>query len=142
MGALTSCEPVQQALESLDRVAYRRIGWSLLWSLAEAQLRLGRSVVLDGVARSGEVSESRDLAQRLGAGCVVVLTMCEDRGLLRRRVEGRERRIPGWHELTWAHVADFLGRWEPPDADIAVDTGDDPDVAGVVDRILAFDALT
>ena len=50
MGALTWCAPVQDALESLDRVTHRRVGWSLLWNLAEEQLRLGRSVVLDGVA--------------------------------------------------------------------------------------------
>ena len=55
MGALTWCEPVQDALASLDRVTHRRVGWSLLWNLAEEQLRLGRSVVLDDVARAGEV---------------------------------------------------------------------------------------
>ena len=139
MGALTWCEPVQDALASLDRVTHRRVGWSLLWNLAEAQLRLGRSVVLDGVARAGEVSESRELAQRLGARCVVVLTSCEDRDGLRRRVESRDRAIPGWHELTWEHVEDFLGRWEPPDdADIGIDTSDDPDVAAIADRIVTL----
>ncbi len=92
MGALTWCEPVQDALASLDRVAHRRVGWSLLWNLAEEQLRLGRSVALDGVARAGEVSESRELAQRLGARSAVVLTSCEDRDRLRRRVEGHDPR--------------------------------------------------
>ena len=136
MGALTGFEPVQDALRSLDRETYRRVGWSLLWNLAEAQLRLGRSAVLDGVARASEVTESRELAQRRGARCVVVLTACQDRAVLRHRVEGRDRSIPGWHELTWDHVNDFLGRWEPPtDADIVVDTSDDPDVAALVERI-------
>lgn len=139
MGALTWCAPVQGALESLDRLEYRRVGWSLLWNLAEAQLRLGHSVVLDGVARSGEVSESRDLAQRLGARCVVVLTACEDRDRLRHRVEGRDRSIPGWHELTWDHVVDFLDRWEPPDdADVFIDTSTDPVLVALVDRIVAL----
>ena len=139
MGALTWCEPVQDALALLDWVTHRRVGWSLLWNFAEEQLRLGRSAVLDGVARAGEVFESRELAQRLGASCVVVLTSCEDRARLRRRVEGRDRAIPGWHELTWDHVEDFLGRWEPPDdADIAIDTSNDPDVVAIVDRIATF----
>ena len=139
MGALTWCEPVQDALASLDRVAHRRVGWSLLWNLAEEQLRVGRSVVLDGVARAGKVSESRALAQRLGACCVVVLTSCADRERLRRRVEGRDRAIPGWHELTWEHVEDFLGRWEPPDdADIGIDTSVDPDVVAIADRIVTL----
>jgi predicted kinase len=140
MGALTWCTPVQDALASLDRVTHRRVGWSLLWNLAQEQLRLGRSVVLDGVARAGEVAESRTLAQGLGARAVVVLTTCEDRELLRRRIEGRDRAIPGWDELTWEHVEDFLGRWEPPDdADITIDTGGDPDVAALVDRVVTFE---
>lgn len=139
MGALTWCAPVQEALESLDHLEYRRVGWSLLWNMAEAQLRLGGSVVLDGVARAGEVSESRDLAQRLGARCVVVLTACEDRDRLRHGVEGRDRSIPGWHELTWDHVVDFLERWEPPDdADVFIDTSTDPDLVALVDRIVAL----
>lgn len=141
MGALTWCAPVQDALASLDHETYRRVGWSLLWNLAEAQLRLGRSVVLDGVARAGEVSESRELARRLGARCVVVVTACENREDLRLRVENRDRAIPGWHELTWDHVVDFLGRWEPPDdADIVIDTSNDPDVAAIADRIVTLAA--
>ena len=138
MGAMTWCAPVQDALASLDHESHRRIGWSIMWNLAEAQLRLGRSVVLDGVARFNEVRESRDLAARLDARCVVVLTACADRERLRRRVEGRDRSIPGWHELTWDHVVDFLGRWEPPeDVDLLIDTGDDPDVTALVDRVVA-----
>ena len=70
---------------------------------------------------------------------MVVLTSCADRERLRRRVEGRDRAIPGWHELTWEPVEDFLGRWEPPDdADIAIDTSDDPDVVAIVDRIITL----
>ena len=52
MGALTGFPTVWSSIQALDGPAYRRVGWSVLWSLAEAQLRAGRSVVLDGVARS------------------------------------------------------------------------------------------
>ena len=52
-------------------------------------------------------------------------------------VEHRDHAIPGWHELTWDHVVDFLGRWEPPeDVDLLIDTGDDPDLTALVDRIV------
>ena len=137
MGAMTWCAPVQEALAALDHEAHRRIGWSVMWNLAEAQLRLGRSVVLDGVARAGEVRGSRRLAARLDARCVVTLTACADRERLRRHVEHRDHAIPGWHELTWDHVVDFLGRWEPPeDVDLLIDTGDDPDPTALVDRIV------
>jgi predicted kinase len=40
MAALTWNEPVQDALRSLDRPTYTKIGWSILWNVAEAQLRL------------------------------------------------------------------------------------------------------
>lgn len=67
---------------------------------------------------------------------MVVLTSCENRDRLRRRVDSRDRAIPGWHELTWEHVADFLGRWEPPDdAAIAIVTSNDPNVSAFVDRV-------
>lgn len=140
MGALTWCEPVQSALASLDRVTHRRVGWSLLRNLGEEQLRLGRSVVLDGVARADEVAVCRKLAQRLGTRCVVVLTACEDRELLRRRIQARDRAIPGWHELAWEHVEDFLGRWDAPDdVEIVIDTSDEPNVRVLVDRIVSVD---
>jgi predicted kinase len=125
MAGLTWCEPVQAALRSLDRADYWRVGWTLLSNMAEAQLRHGRSVVLDGVARDEHVAMVRDLAQRNQARSLVVLTSCADRDRLRARVEQRRRAIPGWYELTWEHVGSY--RWQPPgDIDHTVDTGSDP----------------
>ena len=101
------------------------MGWSLLWQFAQAQLRAGRSVVLDGVARDDEVAETRILAAQHGARCVVVLTSCADPRLHRTRMEGRQRGIPGWPELDWANVAAFRERWVPPaDVDLMVDASD------------------
>lgn len=137
MAGLTWCEPVQTALRSLDQLTYRRVGWSLLWNLTEAQLRIGRSVVLDGVARDAEVDGTRELARRSGVRSVVVVTDCSDRAYLRRRVEGRRRGIPGWYELTWEHVQGVLDRWaQPVDVDLCVDTATDPDPAPIVERIV------
>jgi predicted kinase len=135
MAALTWCEPVQDTVESLDRPTQRRIGWTILTNLAEAQLRHGRSVVLDGVARDDHVAAARDLAQRYDARSIVVLTTCDDRDWLRARTDGRRRAIPGWHELTWDHVGSF--RWElPADVDHTVDTSHDPDPHRTIARIL------
>ena len=123
MAAMTWCEPVQATFTSLDLATYRRIGWSILWSLGEAQLREGRSIVLDGLARKEEVAASRALARRLGARPLVVATECSDVSLLRARVEGRHRAIPGWHELSWDHVTDVLTRWTvPSDVDVSIDS--------------------
>jgi predicted kinase len=122
MGGLTGFEPLQAALRGMDRLSYRSVGWSILWNLATAQLRRGASVVLDGVARAPEVARTRELAGAEGATALVVATSCADAGLHRARVEGRQRGIPGWHELTWEHVAEVVAGWEPPDeADLRLD---------------------
>ncbi len=125
MAALTRFDEVQGALRRIDQLTYRSVGWSILWNLATAQLRDGRSVVLDGVAREVEARGTRDLAAGMGARCLMVTTACRDLDVHRRRVEGRRRDIPGWHELDWAHVTSFLERWSaPPGADLHLDAAD------------------
>jgi predicted kinase len=122
MAGLTPFDGVQQALATLDHVGHRRVGWSILWNLAVAQARDGRSSVLDGCARQVEVDETRARAAATGARCAVVTTRCTDAGLHRRRIEARTRAIPGWYELDWPHVAGFLARWEEPTgADLRLD---------------------
>jgi predicted kinase len=114
MAALTGFDPVRDGLRRLPHVEHRRVGWSILWNLATAQLRRGCPVVLDGVARDVEVAGTREVALAAGARCLVVVTSCSDEDVHRRRVEGRSRGIPGWYELDWDHVAGVLARWQPP----------------------------
>lgn len=122
MAALTEFETIQEALRGLSHLDHRRVGWSILWNTAIAQLRRGTSVVLDGVAREAEIARTRDVAKSNGAACLVVVTSCADTDVHRQRVEGRVRGIPGWHELDWKHVASVLEGWEPPsDADLYLD---------------------
>jgi predicted kinase len=136
MAGLTPFEGVQQALAGLDHVGHRRVGWSILWNLAEAQARDGRSSVLDGCARQVEVDETRARAEVAAARCAVVTTRCTDAALHRRRIEARTRAIPGWYELDWDHVAGFLGRWaEPTGADLRLDAADP--LSDNVDRLAA-----
>jgi predicted kinase len=125
MAGLTPFGEVQAALRAMDAARHRRVGWSMLGNLAVAQLRAGRSAVLDGCARAPDVDEARRLAATEGVPCRVVATRCRDVGLHRRRIEGRSRGIPGWHELDWDHVAGFLSHWEePPGADLRLDATD------------------
>ena len=89
----------------MDRPAHRSVGWSILWNLAVAQLRQGRSVVLDGLARGRRGRRHPPDGRR------------HRRPLRRRRHElprrrrppgagrGPARGIPGWHELDWDHVS-------------------------------------
>jgi len=107
---------------------HRGVGWSLLWALARSQLRMGSPVVLDGVARDPEVEGTRLVAAEEGARSMVVMTTCADPVVHRARVEGRERRIPNWYELDWAHVERARGSWKPPTGvDLRVDANDAPE---------------
>lgn len=122
MAGLTSFEPVQDAFRAMGREEYRRAGWVQLLQLARLQLMHGTSVVIDGLARAGEVEGVRALADELGARSLVVLTSCTDVDVQRARIEGRRRDIPGWYELTWEHVAQTRTRWIGlPDVDLEVD---------------------
>lgn len=122
MGSLTPFEDVQTVFRHMDRERYRAVGWSVIWHLAIAQLRSGRSVVLDGVARDNEVRRLREIAAEFDARSHVVWTLCSDRDVHRSRIEGRVRGIPGWHELDWAHVDTLRESLvEPADIDLRLD---------------------
>ena len=115
MSGLRPYPELQEALDAMGRRGHRGVGWSLLWALARSQLRLGSSVVLDGVAREPEVEGTSQVALEEGAGCLVVMTSCRDAGVHRSRVEGRQRQIPGWYELDWDHVERARSSWVPPE---------------------------
>lgn len=125
MAALTEFDEIQAAVSRMTRVQHRRVGWSVLWNLATAQLRRGSSVVLDGVARDVEVAGTRAVGHANGASVFVVLTSCSEVAIHRTRVEGRSRLIPGWHELAWDNVNHFLDTWvAPTNVDLHLDAMD------------------
>ena len=100
----------------------RRVGWNLLSRVAEQQLRRGASCVLDLVAREEPIREWRQLAADHGASFAVVECICSDVDVHRSRVDGRERRIPGWYELEWNLVEKGRQRYEPlPGPKIVID---------------------
>jgi predicted kinase len=124
MSGLRPYPELQETLDAMGLRGHRGVGWSILWALARAELRRGRPVVLDGVARAPEVAGTRALAREEGAACFVVLTGCTDPELHRDRIAGRHRGIPGWYELDWEHVARARREWESLDAvDLMLDAG-------------------
>jgi predicted kinase len=139
MSGLRPFPEVQGALDTMGPRGHRGVGWSLLWALARSQLRLGSSVVLDGVAREPEVEGTRQVALEEGAGSLVVMTSCPDAGLHRSRVEGRQRRIPNWYELDWDHVERARSSWVPPGGLDLVLNADEPadDNADMLRALLA-----
>jgi predicted kinase len=93
MGSTTLFDEVQRVFRQMDRERYRSVGWSVIWNLVTAQLRGGRSVVIDGVARDREVDRLREIAAIHGATCLVVWTTCSDEDIHHDR--GTSPRHPG-----------------------------------------------
>jgi predicted kinase len=84
--------------------------YELLTILAERQLMLGQSVILDSVAASQSIRKTwRQLAERHAADFRVIECTCSDEALHRSRLQERKRDIPGWHELEWSEVERVKG---------------------------------
>lgn len=79
---------------------------ALLTMLIQRQLMLGQSAILDTPANTAAQRKRwQDLAQSYNAEFYGIETICSDMELHRRRVEGRKRSIPGWHDtVSWSHV--------------------------------------
>ncbi len=103
MSALRSMPELWRAVE-LPVERQREVGWRLLSRLSENELRNGRSLVLDLVAREAPRRDWCALAERYGAEFRVVECVCSDGDLQRTRVVQRTRDIPGWYELTLSDV--------------------------------------
>ena len=136
MSGLRPYPELQRALDDVD-FGHRRVGWSILSALARSELRRGRDVVLDGVARASEIARCRELAAEEQARFLVVVTECPDATVHRRRVEGRRRAIPDWYELDWAHVQRARENWVPiAEPDLVLDAREP--VARNLDRLGAL----
>lgn len=89
-------------------------GYELLTVLAERQLILRQSVILDSVAGTQTIRNSwRQLAGQYGADWRVIECVCSDETLHRSRLKVRKRNIPGWHELEWSDV-EKVKQYYPP----------------------------
>lgn len=135
MGGIAQAPGMADVLQSLDFQSYVDVGWSVMGNLAIAHLRDGRSVVLDGVARAQQLTTIRDLAEREVATLLTVLTSCDDISVHASRLAGRQRRIPGWHELEWESVEAFLATWKAPACDLHLDAG--TSISSNVEKVMA-----
>lgn len=80
-------------------------GYELLTTLAERQLMLQQSVILDSVASMENVREQwRALAEKYHAQWRVIECVWSDENAHRAHLAKRQRHIPGWHELEWNEV--------------------------------------
>jgi len=92
------------------------VGYNLLTVLAERQLMLEQSVILDSVASSQTIRSTwHQLSTQYEADWRVIECVSSDEELHRSRLKGRTRNIPGWHELEWAEikrVKEYYVPWE------------------------------
>lgn len=90
--------------------------YDLMTTLAERQLMLGQSVILDSVASTETIRDTwRQMSKQYGADWRVIECICSDQAMHRARLGMRKRNIPGWHELTWPDVEkvkQYYAVWE------------------------------
>ena len=111
-------------LDFLKEVNPNDAAHAVMAAIAERQFALGQSVIFDCVVGNVE-RRTRwiELAANHGATLCPIQCICSDAALHRARIEGRQRGIPGWPELTWDHVEEVRKRYEVwPDAPIIVDS--------------------
>ncbi len=125
MSGLRPFPEIQAALGAMDPAGFQVVGWSILAALTRSQLRRGKSVVLDGMARATQIDQLRGLAGEEGARFVVIMTECSDVELHESLVQGRDRGIPNWYELAWDQVEGSRANWDPElHVDLRLDAAD------------------
>ena len=90
--------------------------YDLMTTLAERQLMLGQSVILDSVASTETIRDTwLQISKQYGADWRVIECVCSDQAMHRASLGMRKRNIPGWHELTWSDVEkvkQYYALWE------------------------------
>lgn len=95
-------------------------GYLVGYALADANLRLGRTVVADSVNPLAVTRDAwRDVAVSAGVRVLEVELTCSDPNEHRRRLETREVDVPGLIPPTWQSVLDrAYDEWDRPRLDI------------------------
>lgn len=111
-------DTIEAALLNAGHVGVTVEGYAVEYALAEDNLRLGLSVVADGVNPVAATRDTwADVARRTGSRLVNLEVVCSDETEHRRRVETR-RAEPGnhsgrWSPPTWLHVEQRRPTYEP-----------------------------
>ncbi len=91
-------------LTGLSRPTFLAMYYDLLETLIKRQLMLGQSAIVDGLIDDLVAERWQKTAAEYDARLDVIMCVCTDEVEHRRRLEGRTRGIPGWHEVGWDHV--------------------------------------
>ena len=93
-------------------------------ALADEQLRLGHSVIIDAVNPVEAARAAwRDLAAKHRADLKIIECVCADEATHRQRIEARIRNINGMPEIPWSRVLQRRAEYEPwTDQRLTLDT--------------------
>ena len=96
-------------------------GYHIMLDLADEQLSLGVSVVLDAVfPMEGFRSAARDIAHRNSANFRPIYCYCSDPSVWRERMKGREQYVPNWTPVGWEAVERLRAMYAPWDPETAL----------------------
>ncbi len=114
-------DTIEQALRNAGLNVFGPEGYLVARDLAEDNLRLGHTVIVDSVNPVGATRDYwRETAARLAVELVEIEVVCSDKHQHRRRVESRSTDIPGLVLPTWQQVLDR--HYEPWTTAHVVDT--------------------
>ena len=123
---LFSIDPIEAAMwrGGLKKDQTGIAAYEVAIALADEQLRLGHSVIVDAVNPiEAPRAAWRSLAAKYRAGLKIIECICADETIHRARIEARRRNIPGMPEITWARVLERRAEYEPwADARLTLDT--------------------
>lgn len=89
-------------------------GYQLMTTLAERQLSLEQSAILDSVASTQTIRETwKHLSKKYHASWIVIECICSDETFHKMQLARRKRQIPGWHELDWEEVEKVRKYYSP-----------------------------
>jgi predicted kinase len=114
-------DAIEQAIRATLTANVGIAGYAVGYALAEANLRLGRTVVADSVNPLAVTRAAwREAAAKAGAPVLEVELDCSDAAEHRRRVETRSGDVPGLVPPSWAAVT--ARDYEPWRPGLAIDT--------------------
>lgn len=86
-----------------DKLRFK--GYQLLVDLAESQLRLNQSVIVEGVFARIEYRELvLEVLKKYDIDLKVILCICSEEKIHKQRVANRKRNIEGLPEINWEYV--------------------------------------
>lgn len=102
-------DSIEQAIRNAQVLAgdVGKAGYDVANALAQANLGLGRTVIVDGVNPVAESRQTwREIADQQGLPLVDIEIVCSDIAEHQRRVESRVVDVPGLRSVTWQSVLD------------------------------------